>query len=122
MGEAPTEYGKIKVGVKTLQDATLNLGSLCTGNRTYGSKDTIIKALASNDIALQREISKYFYRTSGIYERTCNYFATMYRYDWYIVPEIKGTADEKKVVADFHRILNYLDSCYIKKLCNDIAR
>ena len=33
-------------------------------------------------------ISNYFYKTSGIYQRICNYFATMYRYDWYVVPEV----------------------------------
>jgi hypothetical protein len=47
----------------------------------------------------------------------------MYRYDWYIVPEVY---DEKmgveKIVGDFHKILNYLDNTYIKKICGDIAR
>ena len=123
MINAPISYGKIKVGVKTLSDATLNLGSLYVANKNYGDKATIMKALANNDIALLREISKFFYRTSGIYERTCNYFASMYRYDWYIVPEVYDeTVGEEKIVGDFHRILNYLDSSYIKKICGDIAR
>ena len=123
MINTPISYGKIKVGVKTLSDATLNLGSLYVANKNYGDKATIMKALANNDIALLREISKFFYRTSGIYERTCNYFASMYRYDWYIVPEVYDeTVGEEKIVGDFHRILNYLDSSYIKKVCGDIAR
>ena len=116
------QYGKIKVGVKTLQDATLNLGSLYTANRNYGDKATIMKALANNDIAAMREISKFFYRTSGIYERTCNYFATMYRYDWYVVPEVYDEkVGEQKLVGDFHRIMTYMDNSYIKKVCADIA-
>lgn len=123
MINTPISYGKIKVGVKTLSDATLNLGSLYVANRNYGDKATIMKALANNDIAQLREISKFFYRTSGIYERTCNYFASMYRYDWYIVPEVYDeTVGEEKLVGDFHRILNYLDSSYIQKVCGDIAR
>ena len=82
-----------------------------------------MKALANNDIESQREISKYFYRTSGIYERTCNYFATMYRYDWYIVPEVYDEkVGEVKIIGDFHRLLNYLDNSYIKKICADIAK
>ena len=118
-----TQFGKIKVGVKTLQDATVNLGAICSSNTNYGNKAVIMKALANNDIETQREISKYFYRTSGIYERTCNYFATMSRYDWYIVPEIyDDKPDEKKIVGDFHRLLNYLDNSYIKKICADIAK
>ena len=117
------QYGKIKVGTKTLEGATLNLGALRAANRNYGDKNVIMKALANNDLPLQREISKYFYKTSGIYERTCNYFASMYRYDWYIVPEVyTDSNDDKKIMADFHKILNYLDGSYIKKICGDIAR
>jgi hypothetical protein len=118
----PTSYGKIKVGVKTLNDATLSLGALAAANRNYGDKKVILKALAEQDVNTLREISNYFYRTSGIYQRACNYFATMYRYDWYIVPEIyDDKMKEEKVVEEFSRILNYLDNSYIKKICGDIA-
>jgi len=37
-----TSYGKIKVGVKTLNDATLSLGSLAAANRNYGDKRIIL--------------------------------------------------------------------------------
>ena len=91
-------------------------------NRNLGSKNTILKALADQDVATLREISNYFYRTSGIYQRACNYFATMYRYDWYIVPEVYDEKlKEDKIVAEFSRVLNYLDNSYIKKVCGDIA-
>ena len=117
-----TRYGKIKVGVKSLNNATLNLGALAEGNRNLANKSIIIKALAENDIPLLRDISNYFYKTSGIYQRTCNYFATMYRYDWYIVPEVYDkSVGEDKIVGDFARILNYLDNSYVKKICGDIA-
>ena len=47
----------------------------------------------------------------------------MYRYDWYIVPEIyKDSVKEEEVVKDFTRILNYLDNSYIKKNCVEIAQ
>lgn len=119
-----TSYGKIKVGIKTLADATLTLGNLKEANRNYGNKDVILKALADNDAQTLRKISNYFYRTSGIYQRACNYFATMYRYDWYIVPEVYTDKEKTKVeniLKDFTRILGYLDSSYIEKTCGDIA-
>lgn len=91
-------------------------------NRRLGDKKLVLKALADNDLILLREISNFFYRTSGIYQRACNYFATMYRYDWYIVPEIYDeNIKENKVVEDFSKILNYLDNSYIKQSCADIA-
>ena len=117
-----TEYGKIKVGVKTLEDAILNIGSLKNINRRLGDKKIVLKALADNDLSLLREISNFFYRTNGIYKSACNYFASMYRYDWYIVPEVyDANVKEEKVVEDFAKLLTYLDNSYVHRTCNDIA-
>ena len=121
-GYSPTSYGKIKVGIKSLNNATIALGSLAEANKNYGDKRIILKALAEQDVNTLRNISNYFYRTSGIYQRACNYFATMYRYDWYIVPEVYETEPkEEKVITEFSRILTYLDNSYIKKVCGEIA-
>ena len=102
-----TTYGKIKIGTKSLEDAVLNLGSIQREGRNQINKAIIYRALADNDVEKLREISNYFYKTSGIYQRVCNYFATMYRYDWYVVPEVYDTAvKEDKIVGDFHKVLN----------------
>lgn len=46
----------------------------------------------------------------------------MYRYDWYVVPEIYSEkANTKKVTADCYDLLRYLDDSYIKKICGKIA-
>ena len=117
-----TDYGKIKVGVKSLDDALLNLGSLKTANKNYADKRVVMRALADRDLDTLREISNFFYRTNGIYFRACNYFATLYRYDWYIVPEIyDDSVKEDKITKDFVKILNYFDNSHIKKMCGDIA-
>ena len=118
----PLEYNKIRVGVKNLDDAVLNLGGLKATDKNYGDKRVILKALADRDVPLLREISNYFYLTSGIYQRLCNYFAVLYKYDWYIVPEIfDSEVKEDKVLKDFVKILSYLDNSHIKKICGDIA-
>ena len=117
-----TTYGKIKIGTKSLEDAVLNLGSIQKETRNTINKSVIYRALIDNDVEKLREISNYFYKTSGIYQRVCNYFATMYRYDWYVVPEIYDeTIKEEKIVGDFHKVLNYLDNSYVKKVCGDMA-
>ena len=116
------DFNKIKVGVKTLDDATMNLGALKVTNKAYGDKSTVLKAISDRDTATMIEISKYFYRTSGIYARACNYFANLYRYDWYVVPEIyKTNVKNDKIVEEFNHLLNCLDNSYIKKLCMEIA-
>jgi hypothetical protein len=119
---ATTQYGKIKVGVKTLDDAILDLGSIKSGNKALADKGSVMRALSEKNTLKMREISDYFFHTSGIYEKTCKYFATMFRYDWYVVPEVYGdNVKEEKIVKDFTKVLNYLDNSYIKKLCGDIA-
>lgn len=46
----------------------------------------------------------------------------MYRYDWYVVPEVYNEKiKEEKIIGDFHKVLNYLDNSYIKKICGDMA-
>jgi hypothetical protein len=62
-----TTYGKIKIGTKALEDAVLNLGAISKENKHPISKGIIYRALADNDAEKLREISNYFYKTSGIY-------------------------------------------------------
>lgn len=117
------DYRKIKVGMKSLDDAVLNLGSLRNADRSYGDKNSVLRALADRDYETLREISKYFYATNGIYRRVCDYAAFMYRYDWYLEPEIFDTEVKATVVnSDFSKILDYIDKSHLKKVCGDIAK
>ena len=122
--EGPLDYRKIKVGVKNLDDAILNLGSYNKDLPKYRgvSKGMVLQALAMNDLPELRRISNLFYNVSGMYQRVCDYFAYLYRYDWYVVPEAyDDSVKEEKILKDFSKILNYLDNSYLKKLCGDIA-
>ena len=118
----PVEYNKIRVGVKTLDDAVLNLGAIKKVNSIYGNKYEVLRALGEKDIEKLREISNYFYRTNGIYSSVCHYFAFLYRYDWYVVPEV---LDEKskneKILKEFNDLLSFFDNSYIEKMCGDLA-
>jgi hypothetical protein len=116
------DYAKMKIGPQTLENAILNLGTLKEAEKNYSNKNFILKALADRDLITLRKISKYFYRTSGIYARACNYFANMYRYDWYVVPEVYDKkTKEDKITKDFFDLLRYLDNSYIKQISGDIA-
>ena len=80
-----SQYGSIKVGTKTLEDAVINLGAYQklkdTSCLRFYDKVAILRAIAENDVKAIRAISDFFYRTNGIYQRIVNYYATMYRYD-----------------------------------------
>ena len=122
MQRPQTEYGQIKSGTKQLADAVINLGAIEKSTKGYVSKGVVLKALFDNDVAKLREISNYFYKTNGIYKRLCNYVATMYLYDWYVVPEVykEGTKGEE-IIKDLHKVLNFMDNSYISKICGEMA-
>ena len=79
------EYGKIKVGIKTLEDAIIDLGYYKKFGREYlgryFNKYEIMRAIIEKDYRALRVISDFFYRANGIYQRIVNYYATMYRWD-----------------------------------------
>lgn len=118
------EYAKIKVGLKSLDDAILHLGSFRKVNSNYGDKNFILNAINRHDYATLRQISNYFYEASGIYARLCKYMAFLYRYDWFVTPFSEKditTSTESKILKDFSKVLNYLDNSDIKRLFGNIA-
>ena len=118
-----TEYGKMKIGAKTVEDAVIDLASTFNSiNKNYTNKSVILKAIYDKDYSTMREVSDVYYHTDGIYKRICNYFATLFRYDWYCMPEVYDKKIKKdKIESDFTQILSYLDHSSIKKICGDIA-
>lgn len=121
----PVDFSKIKVGARTLEDAILDLGSYQKVDKRLTRKEAILKSLYNNDYAEMREISNFYFETSGIYSRLCKYMAYMYRYDWMVTPYInEETATEKdqdNALTEFYKILLYLDNSELKRLFGEIA-
>ena len=122
----PDKYSKIKVGSKNLEDVIVDLSQIKQAikhvNFCSASKRDVLKAIAEHDLAEQRRLSNLFYDISGIYQKVCNTFAFLYRYDWYAVPEIyDDAASDTKVLKEFYKVLNFLDESYVRKMCGDIA-
>ena len=116
------DFSKIKVGAKTLEDAVLDLGSLHRQNPRLADKKAILDAIDKSNYELMREISNYFYKTSGIYNRLCRYMAYMYRYDWMITPYINSeNVKEDKVLDIFHKALTFLDNFEVKRFFGEVA-
>ena len=119
----PIDYSKIKVGTKTLEDAIFdNLGDFKKVNSNLGDKETVLRAINNKDYAQMREISNFFYETSGIYSRLCRYMAYLYRYDWLVTPYvIDEQMDTNKLLNNFSQVLSFFDSFGIKKKLGEIA-
>lgn len=118
------DFSKIKVGIKSLEDAIYKLGDLKQVNPRLTDKDFVLRAINSNDISAMREISNFFFKTSGIYYRLCKYMAYLYRYDWMVTPYInqnQNNLDNKKIIENFNKVLKFLDEFNIKRLFGEIA-
>ena len=113
----------MRIGMRNVDDALLNLSSYKKINPNYGNKNFVLKAIYQHDYNTLREISNYFYEANGIYYRLCRHLAYLYRYDWYVTPFIVNIEKEKeeKILIDFSKVLNYLDNSEIKRLCGDMA-
>lgn len=128
------DFNKIKVGIKTLEDAVIT-SPLKKANKNFADKDFVLNALQREDIKTLKEISKFYYRVSGIYVRLCRYLSYMYRYDWYIVPYVSGgdtypsdsdkgdisANNVEKIITNFFKTMRYLDNFKAKKTLKDIA-
>ena len=137
----PTDFGKIKVGLQTLDDAIVSYGTFAKTNAQLGSKDRVLDAINKGNLEKMREISEFFYKTSGIYKRLCRYMAYLYKYDWFVTPYIdncqglldqdSGLADttedekqlkqRKKIFLEFFNVLKFFDDFDIKRFCGQIA-
>ena len=136
-----TDFSKIRVGLQTLDDAIISYGTFKKTNPRLGSKANVLKAIDNHDVEEMRQISNFFYRTSGIYARLCRYMAYLYKYDWFITPYINnclglldqdsGLADQggdeaelkqrKKIFTNFFKVLNFFDQFEVKRFCGEVA-
>ena len=137
----PTDFNKMRIGLQTLDNAIISYGDLQRTNARLGTKANVLKAINDGDIEEMREISNFFYKTSGIYARLCRYMAYLYKYDWFITPYINGcqglldtdsgladtSQDEKqlkarrKVFNEFFNVLKFFDEFEVKRFCGKIA-
>ena len=118
----PVDFTKIRVGVKSVSDAILKLGELRRINPQLADKTQVLQAIHYCDLEKMRDISNYFYKISGIYQRLCRYMAYMYRYDWLVTPYYsEDNIKPKKLLDGFNQVLSYLDDFEIKKFFGDVA-
>ena len=129
------DFSKIKLGIKTLQDAVIDVGSYKKINPKCGNKEMVLRAIAKCDLSDLREISNFFYKTSGIYNRLCRYLAYLYRYDWFITPyinkgidvanrddeEVLTSTQRDKILVNFFDLLKFLDEFELKRFFGEVA-
>lgn len=116
------DFSSLRVGKINVEDAAINLSSLKNINSEMANKEGIQRAIAQKDTPQLREISDFYYNSSGIYGRLVRYLANLYRYDWVVVPYLSEKDLDQDIVLDkFSKVLHHLDASNIKFLFGDIA-
>ena len=118
------DFNKVKIGIKTLEDAVItSAGDLKKARPDLADKQAVLRAIDNYDFAKMREISDYFYRTNGIYQRLCKYAANLYCYDWMITPYINESSspNQEKVLTSYYEALTLLDNFYVKAFLGKAA-
>ena len=87
-----------------------------------GDRDKLMRALELKDYPYLREVSQFFFDTSGIYARICRYLSFLLTYDWMVTPYVlSDSAKEEKILADFSKVLLYLDNMKIKPTLSNVS-
>ena len=121
-GLPAVDFNKIKIGAKTLDDAIFKLGDLQKINPQLANKGEVLRAIDTYDLIKMRQISDFFYKTSGIYARMIRYMAFMYRYDWMVTPYVNDESmKNEKLLKGFYNCLTTLDNYQVKKNLGEIA-
>ena len=116
------DFNKIKINMKTLEDATLTIGDYQKLNSSLSTKMKVLQAIQRGNFEEMYKISNYFFKISGIYSRLIRYIAYLYRYDWMVTPYYdKDDVDTKKLTDKFTKVLEFLDNFKIKRVLGEIA-
>lgn len=121
------DYAQVRIGNgphKKASDVSVNLQTaLSAVDSAYTDKQVILTAIRDKDAATMREISDFYFETSGVYKRAVEYLAKLYRYDYYLVPHISrnGDTDKKKVLKIFDEALNFIENSSLRKLFSSKA-
>ncbi len=115
------DFAKMRVGMRQVNNITFGTNAFKRINPSYGDKMFILNAIARHDYQTLREVSKYFYESSGIYAEVCEYIAKLYRYDYHVSVYSINKTPSKKIEQDYKKVLLYLDKSETRYACDKMA-
>jgi hypothetical protein len=114
------DYVRIKLGPKKIEDGAIDFEfykKVPSITKDYRRKEFILEALASRNKEQLRDISRFYYETNGIYQKIVNYYASMYRFDWYVTTDnVAESANTDKVLKNYLEALSFFDNSRIKEI------
>ncbi len=117
------DFARLGSSAKIAKDAVLDLGKLTKGNTNFSNIERIQRAILDKDYVFLRDVSRYYYESSGIYQRLVRYLSTMLTYDWMATPYTAPgkTPKQEAMLKDYYSILNFMDSLSLKNTLGKIT-
>ena len=119
------DFSKIGKGWKGLEDSVLELDKFKRSQygSTFGNKESIMRALETQDKVFLRNLSVYYMGVSGIYQRLVEYISNILTYDWFAYPRINNKkVDKENLEAGMEKVLTFLDNMHLSVTLADITR
>lgn len=116
-------FGKLKVrGFKTKQAQAVLSKDLTQRDFSRMSHEDIMRLIQRGDAAQARALSRFFFKTNGMYCRALRYISDLNKYDFIIYPNIKLQAklqeeDTEKILEQLDVVLDYFDAANVQSLC-----
>lgn len=120
----PMNFGLLKVrSMKTKQAQAIIYRDSSKNNSLNFDRmphDRLIKIIEeAKDIKAIRELSKWFAKTNGIYDRAVRYLSDIYRFDYLLYPNLDldselSEKDNKNVLKNFNKLLEHFDNSSIQ--------
>lgn len=119
------DFASMRVGKRKITDDVVADFGNCIikrRNRRLYKQEDIERMIRECCVDELREVSNYFFRKSGIYQRLCRYLAYLYRYDWMITPIVVASdVNEKKVIEGWYKATALLENSNVKQSLGNIT-
>lgn len=116
---------KIKHKSRALIDGPIGrFGHRANRVNSYFSLEEINDLIRSGDPVKLRELSRYSYRTNGIYRNNINFLSTLYKYDGVITPvyDVNKKIAKDKVINTFYKACTFIDDLNLPVTFSKITR
>lgn len=69
--DAYQQYAAMRAGLRTIDDAVIDVGTYRQINTNFGSKKYVLEQISKGNSDELRKISDFYYNSNGIYRRAC---------------------------------------------------
>ena len=84
--------------------------------------EEIQEIIRAGDLTTLRELSRYFYRTNSAYKNNIDFLASLFQYDWVVIPLFEeGKGSKAQILKAFYSACDFIDKIDLPSTLNRIT-